>query len=419
MSYKVAMKKVFILGVGAQGSTVAQRLDEEPGVEEIICADYDEKAVDGIVKVLKKGRGLKVDGTKPEEIISAAKGADLLVNALPLNFAKQSLDAALEVRANYQDFACGTNVLQTDDEYTNWLDGVDFMYKEYGKRFAEIGKTAVVGTGSSPGLMCVVARRAMRELDTCDTIYNMVYEAVEAKRFLPFWWSPDVALQDMMFPAVAFENGKYIKTESFSKPIRRKFPELGDMEVELYEHNHDEPIYMGANADTLFKGAKNIYFKYGGVGINFAKPLYRAGLLSKDEMLIKGRKSVPFDVVLACIPPAPKYREEIKEIIDEGLVTDTGAFVVEAYGKKDGKNVMVDIHVASPGLADSFARSKLTAEMYQTGQCGFLFTKMFVEDKYTQPGLITSDMLTEEQLDYYLDEAAKLDITLNIDVKEI
>ena len=34
-------KKVLVLGVGAQGSAAAKKLDEEPGVSEIVCADYD------------------------------------------------------------------------------------------------------------------------------------------------------------------------------------------------------------------------------------------------------------------------------------------------------------------------------------------------------------------------------------------
>ena len=37
------MKKVCIIGVGAQGSTIAKRLNEDPNVSEIICADYDQK----------------------------------------------------------------------------------------------------------------------------------------------------------------------------------------------------------------------------------------------------------------------------------------------------------------------------------------------------------------------------------------
>jgi hypothetical protein len=91
--------------------------------------------------------------------------------------------------------------------------------------------------------------------------------------------------------------------------------------------------------------------------------------------------------------------------------------VIEAFGKKDGKDVMVDVHVFAPGLVDSYNKAGLSAEMYLTGQGGFLFSKMFVHDKYTQRGLISSDMLTDEQVDYYLDCAAALDITYSLEIK--
>ena len=48
------LKKILVLGVGAQGSAAAKRLDEDPGVAEIICADYDKKAVDNLVKDMQK-----------------------------------------------------------------------------------------------------------------------------------------------------------------------------------------------------------------------------------------------------------------------------------------------------------------------------------------------------------------------------
>jgi len=412
------MKKVLILGVGAQGSTVAQRLDEEPNVEEIICADYDETAVAEIVGILKKARGVKVDGSKKENIVEAARGVDLIVNALPLDFGKNVLDAAIEVGANYQDFAACENMVAEKEGEDPWVEGIKLMYDAYGKQFKAIGKTAVIGTGSAPGLMCVVARRSVRELDSCDTINMMVYEGVEAKRFLPFWWSPLVAMSDMSEDGYAFENGELIRPAGFSRPFVRNFPEMDGVEVSMVEHAHDEPVYMGINSDQFFKGAKNIYFKYGGVGIDFAMPLRRAGLLSHDEEVIKGRSVVPFDVVLAHIPPAPKTREEIQEILDEGLISDTGAFVVEAFGKKGGKDVMVDVHVFAPGLVESFERAGITAEMYVTGQSGFFFTKMLVDDQITQPGLISSDMLTDEQVDQYLALAAAKDITCQIAVKD-
>lgn len=406
------MKKILILGVGAQGSTVAQRMDEEENVGEIICADYDEKAVSGLVSILKKGRGTKVDASDLESIEAAAEGVDLIVNGLPLQFGKNVLEAALTVGTNYQDFAA------TESIHKDWVEGIKIMYDQYGKRFKKIGKTAVIATGSAPGLICAAARHTMRFLDTCDTIYNIVYEGVEAKRFLPFWWSPITALGDMGGTPIAYENGQLITTEPFSRPIYRKYDYL-DQEIRFVEHDHDEPVHMGLNAKKFFKDAKNIYFKYAGAGVAFAEPLYRSGLLSKQPETIDGRQVVPFNVVLNHIPPAPKYREEIKKIIDEGLVSDSGAMVVEAIGTKAGRPVRVETHVFAPGLVESFNRAGITAEMYLTGQGGSLFTKMFVEDKYTQTGLISSDMLTFEQVDYYFQCAAKLDITLDTKIIDL
>ena len=406
-------KKILIVGVGAQGSTVAQRMDEEPNVEKIICADADHKAVDELVKILKKAEGTYIDANDIDSIAKAGEGVDLIVNALPIQFGQNVLEAALKVKANYQDFAA-TDVLN-GQWYEWWPDCVQQLYADYGKKFAEIGKMAIMGTGSAPGLMCVVTKKNMQLLDTCDDILMMVYEGVEAKRFLPFWWSPFTALSDMTDPTFALKDGVMVETEPHSLPVTRLFRGC-QKEVTLVEHAHDETVYMGINKDTHFKGAKNINFKYGGVGIDFSTPLYRAGLLSREEETYKGHTFVPFDVILSHIPPAPKYHDEIKEILDEGLVKDEGAFVSEAIGTKDGKKVLVETYVYAPGCVESFERAGITGEQYMTGQCGSLFTKMFVNDDYTQTGLISSDMLTYEECDKYLAYAAELDITSETEV---
>ena len=46
------LKNIAIFGVGAQGSTIARRMDEHPNVSEIICADYDKKAAEELSKSL-------------------------------------------------------------------------------------------------------------------------------------------------------------------------------------------------------------------------------------------------------------------------------------------------------------------------------------------------------------------------------
>lgn len=430
------MKKILVLGVGAQGSAAAKRLDKEPNVGEIICADYDMKAVENVVNSITKGRGVRVDAHDKDSIVEAARGVDLILNGLPLECTKNVLDAALEVKANYQDYAGTTEMYKVwqesetagrdksslpafEDKYTvQWYESMKAQFDIYGPKFEAIGKLALIGTGSAPGLICAATRDAMRYLDTCDTIYNIVWEGVIAKRFLPFWWSPVTALTDMSQMALAYKDGKLINTPAFGLPIKRKY-EYMEEEITFCEHCHDEPLQYGINAEKYFKGCKNAYFKYAGAGMDFARPLYQAGMLNMEEIEYNGNKMVPFEYVLSYLPPAPKYKEEIKEIIDEGLISDSGCMVIEAYGKKDGKEVLVETHVMAPGLVESFERAGITAEMYLTGQGGYLFSKLFVNDKLDQKGLISSDMLTFDQVSTYFEYAAELGITLETTVKEL
>lgn len=405
------MKKILVLGLGAQGLAAARKLDEEPNVAEVICAGRNPKTVDNVVRMLKKGRGVIVDANDKDCIVAAAKGVDLILNALPLEHTKNVLDAALEVGANYQDYAATTSL------HDDWVESIRIQYDVYGPKFAAIGKLALVGTGSAPGLICVATRDAVRYLDHCETIYNYVWEGVEAKRFLPFWWSPVTALHDMSQQAYAFVEGKLIRTPAFGMPVNRKFEEW-DAEITFREHCHDEPIHYSFNAEKYLKGAKNAYFKYAGPGMDFAGPLYRAGLLSHNKESIGDVEVAPFEVILKHLPAPPKYKEEIAEILEEGLISDSGCMVIQAFGEKDGRAVKVETHVIAPGLVESFEKEGITAEMYLTGQGGYLFSKLFINNQLNQVGLISSDMLSLEQVGTYFEYAKEIGITMKTKVVE-
>ncbi len=238
-----------------------------------------------------------------------------------------------------------------------------------------------------------------------------IYEGVEAKRFRTYRWSPKVALGDMEDLPVAYINNKICRTRPFSLPITRNYDYVG-YPVRLVEHAHDEPFYMGRNSKTLFKELK-IFTSSTAVSVsNSAEPLSRAGLLSKEAVEVNGQKIVPHDLVLGMLPAPPRFSHEIREILDEGIISDSGAFVVEAMGKKGGKPVRVESHLSAPGLVESYEKYGVSGEQYLTGQGGFLFTKLFINDKMSQTGLISSDMLTAEENDQVIAWAAELDITV-------
>lgn len=428
------MNKVMVLGVGAMGSAAAIRLNDEPSISEIICADHDREALDTIVGKLEKARGIFIEAEDYDSIVKEAQGVDFILNALPLEYTKNVLDAALAVKAHYQDYASAIDLYKvweeselfdpksepelTDPVAMAWWRSVKALYEIYGPKFKEIGKLALFGTGSAPGLICVVSKYAMRYLDECDTIYNFVWEGAIAKRFQPFWWSPITALTDMGDMAVAFENGKLTNTPPFGWPVTRHYSEM-PWRVTFKEHCHDEPLQYSFNAKDHFKGCRNAYFKYAGPGMDFSQPLYEAGLLSHEEEEYNGQKIVPFDFILSHLPHAPKYYDEIKSFVDEGMALDSGCMVIEAYGRKDEKDVLVEIHVNAPGFVESFERAGMTAEMYLTGQCGYLFTKLFINGFFNgDTGVIGSDMLNDKQVDQYLEYAKELGITIDTNIKK-
>ncbi|MCK5916071.1 MAG: saccharopine dehydrogenase NADP-binding domain-containing protein, partial [Deltaproteobacteria bacterium] len=103
------MKRILIIGVGAQGSTIAKRLNEEENVAEIVCADYDLKAAETVGAGLSKGRAAQVNAASVEDIIRVAAGVDIIVNGLPIEYNLNVMAAALEVGACYQDL-CMTEI---------------------------------------------------------------------------------------------------------------------------------------------------------------------------------------------------------------------------------------------------------------------------------------------------------------------
>ncbi len=399
------MKKIFIIGVGAQGSTIAKRMDEHPEVSEIICADYDGDAARKLAASLEKAKAVSVDANEARNVIDAAAGCDLVVNGLPLEYDLTIMKTALAVNASYMDMAGPM-------EDIGFVESYRLIFSEWHEKFREKGLTALVGCGSSPGIANIIARESVDKLDTCDQIGIYVYEGVWSKRFTPFWWSPEVALTDMAYRTFRYENGTIVTDVPFSRPVNMRFRGI-DGEVRMVDHEHDEPVTMGLLADKVLKGVKNVEFKYGGPHIELSESLYNLGLLSSKTVTVNGTDIAPLDLALELFPPAPKFPDEIKAILDEGLEKEEGAFLVRVKGVQRGKPITIDSYVNSPGLVEAFETSGLSHEAYLTGQCAAVFLKMMVDDVFAEKGLFVPEQLDAEARQYCFRELAGLGITVD------
>jgi saccharopine dehydrogenase-like NADP-dependent oxidoreductase len=399
------VKKIIIIGVGAQGSTIAKRMDEHPEVSEIICADYDSSAAEELSSSLNKAKALHLDAGEVGNVIKAAEGCDLIVNGLPLEFDLIVMEAALAANASYMDMAGPM-------EDIGFIESYQLIFSEWHERFKDKGLTAIVGCGSSPGLANIIARDSVDKLDACETIGIYVFEGVWTERFTPFWWSPEVALSDMGYKTFRFENGRHVTDKPFSRPVMMKLRGI-DREVRMVDHEHDEPVSMGLLAEKVLKGVKNVDFKYGGCGVELSELLFKMGLLSKEPVMVKNASVVPLDLVLKLCPPAPKYPEEIKAIVDDGVIVEEGAFLVRVEGIRAAKPVRIDRYVNAPGLVESFKKSGLSHEAYLTGQCGAVFVKMLVDDAFVEKGVFAPEQFPADARQYCFQELAKLDITVD------
>ncbi|MGD9067386.1 MAG: saccharopine dehydrogenase NADP-binding domain-containing protein [Desulfobacterales bacterium] len=398
------MKKIIIIGVGAQGSTIARRMDEHPGVSNIICADYDIQAAEKLSSGLKKATALGLDARNLDNIIRAAEGCDLMVNGLPLQYNLVIMEAALSVNASYIDMAGPM-------EDIGFVESYKLIFSQWHERFKEKDLTALIGCGSSPGLANIVARESVDEMDSCDHIGIYIYEGVWAKRYTPFWWSPEVAFGDMAYNTFRFEDGKIIEDAPFSRPVMMQFSGI-DKEIRMVDHEHDEPVTMGLLADKVLKSVKNVEFKYGGPHVELSEALYQLGLLSKEPVNVNGTDIVPMDLVIKLCPPAPKFPDEIKNILDEGLVMEEGAFLVRVDGHKGGKPIRIDCNISAPGLVEAFEKSNLSHEAYLTGQCAAVFVGMMVDDAFVGEGLFVPEQLPADSRRYCFQKLAKLGITV-------
>jgi len=399
------MQKVLVIGLGAQGSTIARYLNNHPQVETLVCADYDKELTERLSASLSKAIAVPVDGRDLDAITRAAEGCQLIINGLPLEYNLNVMEAALAAGANYMDLAGPM-------EEMGFVESYQWLFSEWHERFKVKGLLALVGCGIAPGLANVIVRESVEKLDSCDYIGIFFYDGFLSKHYVPFWWSPEVALGDMMYDTFRCENGKIVSDQPFSRPVWVKFRDV-DNEIRMVDHEHDEPVTMGLLAESVLKGAKDIEFKYGGPQVELAESLYKVGLLSKDKVNVKGVEVVPFDVLMAQIPRAPRFEEEIQAVIDEGIIQDEGAFLVRVKGKVDGKELQIDSYTNFPGLVEAFARARMTHESYSTGQCAAVFTSLMVDGLCSETGVIVPEQLDTACRKYVFEELKKFDITVD------
>jgi len=162
------MKKVMIVGAGAQGNVICGILAQAQEVEKIMLIDLDVDRAAEVAKYIDSGKVevAQADASNKDQLVELFKqdNYDLVVNATLMTFNRQVIEASLEAEANYIDMA--------SDEFLPEKDGKQYLVEqlEYADEFEKKGLTANILAGGDSGLVNVMAREAVDELDEVDYI---------------------------------------------------------------------------------------------------------------------------------------------------------------------------------------------------------------------------------------------------------
>lgn len=325
--------KAVVLGAGAIGSVSATLLSKSPAVEHLVIADRSLEAAKSLAENLDRGRveAMRVDAGKVESMIEAFKGFDVVLNLVLPRFNLKIMDACLKAGVHYMDAA--TDLALAKEKPGEVVTAPpESLQLAYDDGFRQAGLIALLGMGQDPGITNVLARMGADRLDEVQEIEVRDGDngTIEGYPFASLW-SADTLIEEVLMPALAFRDGKFVRLGSLQGEEVFDFPSpVGPLTVFNVDHEETNTLPL-----TIGKGLQAMDFK-----IAIPKDLAHALLVFQQFGLHRGHpmevevkatgekvKVAPRDV-LAALMPDPKTLS--------GRARGAACIAVTVRGLKDG-----------------------------------------------------------------------------------
>lgn len=389
--------KFLIVGAGAQGAPCASILSRDPEVDQIILADINRELAERVKEKIKSDKITiaRLDAGNVNDIAKLAKETDAIINLTLTAYDMNIMKAALKCGANYVDTSFGEPDLMDIRARDNILAQIiENRPLSFNKEFKDAGLTALLGCGSTPGLLNVVAKYLCDKFERVNAIRLRMggKSLIPSKEVVSAWapsWSPFRALWGYTVGPTIFEDGQYKRYTPFACPEEYIFPEpVGP--VLLSYHQHQEPItlpyYIG-------KGIMHCDFKY--PVDTTAGAFVKMGFGSPDAIDVNGVNVIPRDVLLKLVrQPVNAFLNE-NETTAKAPTTRRGFSVVEVDGEKDGEKVKGKIIYSRDQSAD--ARLKMFRKL-GTNRIGVALPAI-VGIKMCIEGVVDRGVISSECLD--------------------
>lgn len=325
------MKVLVLGGAGAMGQVIVHDLLQSVDVDLVSIGDVDFARAQGFARQLATARvtPLKMDARAKGALGGLLRRHDVVVNSTWYKLNLGIMAASIKAGTPYCDLG--------------GLYHVTLKQMALDVEARDAGVTCVIGIGSTPGTMNVMAAHAAAAVDRIEKVRLRSGSAVVGPPRSDSFQSPysiRTVLDEFTLPAVVLKNGRIRQMPALSGKERFVLPAPVN-EVEGYYTLHSELATLPRN---LGKGVRDLDFivAYPPDFSRTVTLLVKMGLASKKKLLVGGVRVRPYDVLAAAVESTQGNEQEL----------DIDVQRVEIYGWRRSKPVLLRLDsISKPNQA--------------------------------------------------------------------
>ena len=394
------MKKVMIIGAGAQGNVISGVLSQANDVGTILLGDVDLERANEVAQHVgsDKIKVERIDASNVKEMETQIKQGpyELVVNATLPVFDRPILEACVNAKANYLDMA-SNEMLQSSTAETVQEEFLVEQF-EFAKDFEEAGLKALILAGGDSGLVNIMAREAVDELDEIDYIGIKDYGIVDCDEPVGLW-SLTTYLEDCADEGVYWEDGQYKYAPVFSGEEEYYFPPPLDHRGKVYYHTHEEPVTI---PKFIGKPVKYCDFKLGDPSSEVWRFMIEGlGLMDTEPIEVKGVSVSPRELLFKKLPPTLSPKKCIQMVKDKKIFSQL-QLAVDVKGRKGDEYRHYKMWTESPNIVQACEKIPGTNDVsWITSVPASILSLMLLRDQIKHVGVLPCEVLDKEERDIF------------------
>ena len=409
------MHKVMIIGAGAQGNVISGVLAQADDVGTILLGDVDLDRANEVKQFVGSDK-IKVELIDASNIASTAdqikKGPyELVINATLPVFDRPILEACVHAKAHYLDMA-SNEMLQSSTGETVQDEFLVEQF-EFAQEFEQAGLKALILAGGDSGLVNIMAREAVDQLDEIDYIGIKDYGIVDCEEPVALW-SLTTYLEDCAERGVYWEDGRYKNAPIFSGAEDYYFPPPLDHRGTVYYHTHEEPVTI---PKFIGKPVKYCDFKLGDPSSEMWRFLIEGlGMMDTKPIDVKGAMVSPKDFFFKILPPTLAPKKCVAMVKNKQIMSQL-QLAVDVKGRKGNEYRHYKMWTDSPNIVRACEKIPGTNDVsWITSVPASILSLMILRKQIKHVGVFPCEVLDKEERDIFFAAIKAWDIKIHTQI---